>query len=236
MKTSFFSLKLPWKNRGRRYILRFPLHFYSEVQLAAFFGHFSAFWTKVWIGSFDRIYGRRRRGPGQRKISGQGNVSCMAAFWDSSLVYLPSVPGRLRRIFSPVFFGCVFHFPFSMYVLFKTVLSFFVFFGHPGCSDAQKDQQRHWNWPLAHESPVLMGGLFGTPPVLMVNAKALVDICEQEREKAKQHFQVEVKDRFFGSKIRVLKMWDDILHHFCYILSYMYWRSDEILYRSMMQA
>ena len=69
-------------------------------------------------------------------------------------------------------------------------------FCHPGCSDAQKDQQRHWNWPLAHESPVLMGGLVGTPRVLMVNAKALVDICEQEREKAKQHFQVEVKDRF----------------------------------------
>lgn len=46
----------------------------------------------------------------------------------------------------------------------------------------------------------------------MVNAKALVDICEQEREKAKQHFQVEVKDRFFGSKIRVLKMLHFVLH------------------------
>ena len=36
-------------------------------------------------------------------------------------------PGDWGEFFSPVFFGCVFHFPFSMYVLFKTVLSFFVF-------------------------------------------------------------------------------------------------------------
>lgn len=82
----------------------FPSIFYSEVQLAAFFGHFSAFWTEVWIGSFDRIYGRRRRGPARRRK----RKWTMAAFWDSRLVYLPSVGGDWGEfLFPPVFF-CVF--------------------------------------------------------------------------------------------------------------------------------
>ena len=66
-----------------------PTFFFSEVQLAAFSAIFRPFGTEVWIGSFDRIYGRRRRGP-----PADGNVS---EPWqlqiDSRLVYLPSVGG-----------------------------------------------------------------------------------------------------------------------------------------------
>lgn len=44
-----------------------PTFFFSEVQLAAFSAIFRPFGTEVWIGSFDRIYGRRRRGPARRR-------------------------------------------------------------------------------------------------------------------------------------------------------------------------
>ena len=46
-----------------------------------------------------------------------------------------------------------------------------------------------------------MGLPWGYHGVTMVT-KALVDICEQEREKAKQHFELEVKD-LMGSLVWV---------------------------------
>ena len=58
-------------------------------------------------------------------------------------------------------------------------------------------------WPthatLVHG--VTMGLPWGYHGVTMVT-KALVDICEQEREKAKQHFELEVKD-LMGSLVWV---------------------------------
>ena len=55
-------------------------------------------------------------------------------------------------------------------------------------------------WPThARESMGLPWGYHG---VTIFFTKALVDICEQEREKAKQHFELEVKD-LMGSLVWV---------------------------------
>ena len=196
MKTSFFSLKLPWKNRGRRYILRFPLHFFTgEVQLAAFFGHFSAFWTEVWIGSFDRIYGRRRRGPARRRKRSEPWQLSGIAGWFTYQVW-----GEIEANFCfPPFFLC---FP-CMSCL--RLFCHFVCFWSSRMQWRTKDQQRTLKLTLGTRITCAHGWVIRNTTSVDGERQALVDICEQEREKAKQHFQVEVKDRFFGSKIRVLR-------------------------------
>ena len=121
-KLHFVHWNCHWKNMGFDTYWDFPPFFKAKLKFLLFRPFFGLLdWGLDWV-----IWPNLWKTTTRTRADGNGSDPWQLQI-DSRLVYLPSVVGDWGEFLFPRFFCCVFHFPFSMYVLFKTVLSFVCF-------------------------------------------------------------------------------------------------------------